>query len=122
MNFLLSAAKRAHGREILPGLRLGERAARSGDGGCILGDELAGGALRVDQSRGFKICKGALHGIRIDTGVGRKVTHRWELAAGRIAAGDNLLLKARNELRVDGLIGLKLPSHEVTSCTAVLSD
>ena len=93
-----------------------------GDGGCILGDELAGGALRVDQSRAFKICKGALHGIRIDTGVGRKVTHRWELAAGRIDAGDNLLLKARNELRVDGLIGLKLPGHEVTSCATVLSD
>ena len=49
-------------------------------------------------------------------------TRRWELAAGRIAAGNDLLLKARNELRVDGLIGLKLPGHEVTSCTAVLSD
>ena len=122
MNFLLSAAKRTHGREILPGLRLGERAARSGDGGCILGDELAGGALRVDQSRALQLGKGALHGIRVGTGIGCKLAHRWKLAPGRIDAGNDLLLLARDELRIDGLIGLKFPGHEVTSCAAVLSD
>ena len=86
------------------------------------GDDLAGGALRVDQSRALQLGKGALHGIRVGTGIGCKLAHRWKLAPGRIDAGNDLLLQARDELRIDGLIGLKFPGHEVTSCAAVLSD
>ena len=116
------AAEGAHGREILPGLRFGEGAPRGGDCGRVFRDELAGGALRVNQADTLQIGEGALDGVGIDAGIRRKVAHRGELAAGRIAAGDNLLLKARDKLRVDGLIGLKLPGPDVASCANVLSD
>ena len=54
------------------------------DAVALVGDEAAGGSLRIQQPIPFQLCQSALHGIGIDAGLCRHLPHRGKAAAASV--------------------------------------
>ena len=85
---------------------------------CIGCDKPAHRSFGIEQAFPLQLAECSLHGIGIDRGFKRQLSHGRDLLVGGIPTAQNIGTHTANDLQIDGCSAVKLPSHGFTSLYA----